>query len=97
MKIALLTITVAVYTNVVGAFVPKSSQFADMKTSFDAMMKPLKSTRAEPLVSETTSDETRTATDRKRWGIDNTNEEEYWYDSRIHTLGNHGFFGAVSR
>lgn len=33
----------------------------------------------------------------KRWGIDNTNENEYWFDSRIHTLGNHGFMGAVSR
>ena len=32
----------------------------------------------------------------KRWGIDNTNEDEYWYDSRIHTLGNCGFMGAVS-
>jgi hypothetical protein len=97
MKIALLTITVAAYTNAVGAFVPKSSQFADMTTSFEAMMKPLKSSRAEPVVSEITSGETRTATGHKRWGIDNKNEEEYWYDSRIHTLGNNGFFGAVSR
>lgn len=96
MKIALLTITVAVYTHAVGAFVPKSGQFTDMKTSFDAMMKPLKSSRAEPVVSETTAAETRTATGHKRWGVDNTNEEEYWNDSRIHTLGNNGFFGAVS-
>jgi len=32
----------------------------------------------------------------KRWGVDNTNEEEYWFDNRIHTLGNRGFMGAVS-
>jgi hypothetical protein len=32
---------------------------------------------------------------RKRWGIDNAEENEYWYDSRIHTLGNAGFLGAV--
>jgi hypothetical protein len=93
----MLTITVAVYAHVVGAFVPKSAQFTDMKTSFDAMMKPLMSSRAEPVVSQTTVDETRTATGHKRWGIDNKHEDEYWNDSRIHTLGNNGFFGAVSR
>ena len=38
---------------------------------------------------------TRHAVEHKRWGIDNTNEDEYWHDSRIHTLGNDGFFGAV--
>ena len=38
---------------------------------------------------------TRHAVEHKRWGIDNTNEDEYWSDSRIHTLGNDGFFGAV--
>lgn len=37
------------------------------------------------------------AVEHKRWGIDNTNEDEYWHDSRIHTLGNDGFFGAVRR
>ena len=31
----------------------------------------------------------------KRWGIDNENDLEYWNDSRIHTLGNIGFWGAV--
>ena len=38
---------------------------------------------------------TRQAVAHKKWGVDNTNEDEYWYDSRIHTLGNHGFMGAV--
>ena len=37
----------------------------------------------------------RHATTRKRWGIDKTNENDYWHDSRIHTLGNVGFWGAV--
>jgi hypothetical protein len=37
----------------------------------------------------------RHATERKRWGIDNTNIHEYWHDSRIHSLGNIGFGGAV--
>jgi hypothetical protein len=32
----------------------------------------------------------------RKWGVDNTNEDEYWFDSRIHTLGNCGFMGAVS-
>mmetsp|Transcript_25277 Transcript_25277/g.72786 ORF Transcript_25277/g.72786 Transcript_25277/m.72786 type:complete len:325 (-) Transcript_25277:300-1274(-) len=35
------------------------------------------------------------ATERKRWGLDNTNENEYWYNPTIHTLGNIGFWGAV--
>ena len=29
------------------------------------------------------------------WGVDNEHPEEYWFDSRIHSLGNHGFWGAV--
>jgi hypothetical protein len=32
---------------------------------------------------------------RPKWGMDNTFPEEYWFDDRIHTLGNHGFWGAV--
>jgi hypothetical protein len=35
------------------------------------------------------------ANQRQKWGIDNTHENEYWYDERIHTLGNIGFGGAV--
>lgn len=32
---------------------------------------------------------------RKKWGVDNDHPNEYWFDDRIHTLGNHGFWGAV--
>jgi hypothetical protein len=39
---------------------------------------------------------TKPDTKYKKWGVDNTNEDEYWFDSRIHTLGNCGFMGAVS-
>jgi hypothetical protein len=35
-----------------------------------------------------------TKTIHKRWGVD-AHGEEYWYDQRIHTLGNVGFGGAV--
>jgi hypothetical protein len=35
------------------------------------------------------------ATVRKRVGVDNSMAEEYWYDSRIHSLGNVGFFGGI--
>jgi hypothetical protein len=31
---------------------------------------------------------------RPKWGVDNTCPGEYWFDDRIHTLGNHGFWGA---
>ena len=37
----------------------------------------------------------RHAKNHRKWGVDNTNEPEYWFDSRIHTLGNCGFMGAV--
>jgi hypothetical protein len=32
---------------------------------------------------------------RPKWGVDNTCPSEYWFDDRIHTLGNHGFWGAL--
>jgi hypothetical protein len=32
---------------------------------------------------------------RTKWGTDHDHPEEYWFDDRIHTLGNHGFGGAV--
>jgi hypothetical protein len=35
------------------------------------------------------------ATTHKQWSTDNAHGEEYWYDQRIHTLGNVGFWGAV--
>jgi hypothetical protein len=31
----------------------------------------------------------------KKWGVDATHEAEYWFDTRIHTLGNVGFMGAL--
>ncbi|CAB9512982.1 Demethylmenaquinone methyltransferase [Seminavis robusta] len=100
MKLALFTIIAFTSSAAVGAFVPQN----DLQHSLEAMMKrtvetTLKSSRAEPLLEPVTKrqdqDDSRIATTHKRWGVDNKNEEEYWYDSRIHTLGNHGFFGAV--
>jgi hypothetical protein len=35
------------------------------------------------------------ASSYKKWGVDNCREEEYWNDSRIHTLGNCGVLGAL--
>jgi hypothetical protein len=34
-------------------------------------------------------------TTQKQCGIDTAHGEEYWYDQRIHRLGNVGFWGAV--
>lgn len=67
----------------------------------------LKSSKAEPrtdLIQEdltapakisTTTKIMRHANKHKRWGVDNQQENEYWLDSRIHTLGNCGFWGGV--
>lgn len=37
----------------------------------------------------------RHAGTRKKWGIDNAHAHEYWFDNRIHTLGNIGVGGAL--
>lgn len=96
MKLALCTISAILSgAHLVGAFSPQS-RLHEQKTSFESFQ--LKSSRAEPLpekASEPLTTASRTATSYKRWGIDNTNEDEYWYDSRIHTLGNVGILGAV--
>jgi hypothetical protein len=35
------------------------------------------------------------ANQRQKWRTDNTHENEYWYEKRIHSLGKGGFGGAV--
>jgi hypothetical protein len=37
----------------------------------------------------------RSATLHKKWGVDNKFESEYWFDARIHTLGNVGIMGGL--
>jgi len=32
---------------------------------------------------------------RQQWGVDNVHDEEYWFNDKIHTLGNTGFMGAL--
>lgn len=32
---------------------------------------------------------------RKKWGLDNIHDSDYWYNPTIHTLGNVGFWGAL--
>jgi ubiquinone/menaquinone biosynthesis C-methylase UbiE len=46
-------------------------------------------------VNENGSTKMHQAIARKKWGVDNDFENEYWFDQRIHTLGNSGFGGAV--
>eukprot|EP00539_Tryblionella_compressa_P002148 CAMPEP_0178739712 /NCGR_PEP_ID=MMETSP0744-20121128/4202_1 /TAXON_ID=913974 /ORGANISM="Nitzschia punctata, Strain CCMP561" /LENGTH=333 /DNA_ID=CAMNT_0020392435 /DNA_START=814 /DNA_END=1816 /DNA_ORIENTATION=- len=61
----------------------------DVVISSDTLTQVGKSVAAEKFIKS------RHAEDRKKWGVDNANDCEYWYDSRIHTLGNIGFLGAV--
>lgn len=37
----------------------------------------------------------RPSVSKLTWGVDNEYPEEYWFDTRIHELGNTGFWGAV--
>lgn len=46
-------------------------------------------------VNDNGSTKIHQAVTRKKWGVDNDFENEYWFDQRIHTLGNSGFGGAV--
>mmetsp|Transcript_42056 Transcript_42056/g.61696 ORF Transcript_42056/g.61696 Transcript_42056/m.61696 type:complete len:133 (+) Transcript_42056:113-511(+) len=38
---------------------------------------------------------TRYASTRKKWGVDDENINEYWFNNKIHTFGNTGFFGGM--
>lgn len=106
MKLALYTITAILSgAHAVGAFVPQS-KLLELKQTFEEFTKRtsesslLKSSLAEPQPDQESKpvlSKFATSAVYKKWGVDNANEEEYWYDSRIHTLGNRGFFGAVSR
>jgi ubiquinone/menaquinone biosynthesis C-methylase UbiE len=35
------------------------------------------------------------ASAHKKWGVDDTHADEYWFDARIHTLGNVGITGGL--
>ena len=59
---------------------------------FDLAVQQRAATNAKAVTA--TAPPTRHACARKRWGIDSNHPDEYWFDSRIHTLGNHGFGGA---
>lgn len=78
----------------------KSSRAEPISTNADLFPKKKAANKvATPLTMKKTIKQkslaSRNAVEYKRWGIDNNNEEEYWHDSRIHTLGNDGFMGAV--
>ena len=44
---------------------------------------------------DTTTSSNFMSVSRTKWGTDYEHPEEYWFDERIHTLGNHGFGGAI--
>lgn len=51
--------------------------------------------RKEKIVTKTATAE-KHASKRKKWGVDKDSEQdEYWYNPVIHTLGNRGFTGAI--
>lgn len=73
----------------------KSSRAEPISTNANVANPGPKVKEAVTKLKSTATIASRHAVEHKRWGIDNTNEDEYWHDSRIHTLGNNGFFGAV--
>lgn len=86
-----------VQVNIAGAFIPEPKLI-----DIDSIVKS-GSSLAKPVIPSPTDASNNAQTVKKepditykKWGVDNTNEDEYWFDSRIHTLGNCGFMGAVS-
>jgi len=75
---------------VVVGFVPK---FATPRFSSTKMSHPTAKPRTTPV--KTKEKESRYASSRKKWGIDKVHPDEYWYNNKIHTLGNTGFGGAL--
>ena len=41
------------------------------------------------------SEMTRRPVERKKWGVDNGELSEYWFNSKIHSFGNTGIFGGL--
>lgn len=75
---------------VVVGFVPK---FATPRFISTKMSHPTAKPRTTPV--KTKEKESRYTSSRKKWGIDKVHPDEYWYNNKIHTLGNTGFGGAL--
>jgi ubiquinone/menaquinone biosynthesis C-methylase UbiE len=97
MKVFLIS-TVNVLLCVVGssAFViqgpnsaPRSLHKLDVFKPLTQLPPPSPVDLVKPVATESIS---RIATAYKSWGVEG---EQYWFDERIHTLGNTGFWGAV--
>ena len=52
-------------------------------------------TRKPNTIAPSTMESASRTKSRTKWGTDYDHPEEYWFDDRIHTLGNTGFSGAV--
>lgn len=87
------------FANSVFAFLPKTQSEPWGSVSELSLLKPL--TQLESFIPQPAqlvkpnSVDLRHADSRKPWGVDNSESDEYWFDERIHTLGNVGFWGGV--
>lgn len=73
---------------------PKSSTVKpSLETVSTNSLKRTPVTKPSPLVI---NDKNKSrATRRKKWGVEDNNSDEYWFDQRIHMLGNRGMCGAL--
>jgi ubiquinone/menaquinone biosynthesis C-methylase UbiE len=53
------------------------------------------SKKGHPAFVKKTEAVDRRATGRKKWGVDKNEDDEYWFNPKIHTLGTRGFFGGL--
>jgi hypothetical protein len=81
----------------VAAYVPSvhSHDSAIVKIQKPSMIQPTSTKEETNHEPDTIAPSTLASVSRTKWGTDYNHPEEYWFDHRIHTLGNHGFGGAV--
>ena len=97
---SLIILVILLSSGVVFAYIPSvhSHEHALVTILKPTIKKPASTTTAEAkqkLNTITRSKLASASASRTKWGTDHENPEEYWFDNRIHSLGNHGFGGAV--
>ena len=55
----------------------------------------MKTTSIKSTTMASSSIQPKTSIRLPQWNLDQNSDKDYWFDNRIHTLGNVGFWGAV--
>jgi hypothetical protein len=80
--------------NSTSSILPTMNTVVDSPTNYNTVL-PVSSLTAAAASTLSRSSRRSRPQRYQKWGVDHQYPNEYWFDSRIHTLGNHGFWGAV--